>query len=391
MSYDEAEDFGGVPEGYTADEDVLSSAFENYWDEIQEAVEDSRGSDWLTNSAIHLELLSIVSQRDFTHLRGGLKKLLRKGQSDGDLLTDEQLFAIASDISTFVEKLPVPLHKSFLNYTDKSGLLGGQEPTPSRCIAMTAGKCILGDDLSWAKDLLTIARTFRDILSALSDPELQESNLRLRLVEPLQSLNYFLTKASAMPIVQWPISGKQVFFDRCPDPKSSDLSSYMAEWISDYLKDYYPRVGIGVCGECGKFFGRERRDKTFCSKTCQNRVAYKRKKILESDALERVNIAPDDAVNIVAGLWMHHPRFGIGLIEGVSTANRPFASMLQDLGDNQSAHYRSMLARKTVVQVRFLHGVRMLTFTDLFEAQKKEEQLPDFYQVQSEETLAELL
>jgi len=107
--------------------------------------------------------------------------------------------------------------------------------------------------------------------------------------------------------------------------------------------------------------------------------------------LQRLNIAPDDAVDIVAGLWMHHPRFGIGLIEGVSSANRPLASMLQSLGENQSARYQSMLARKTVVQVRFLHGVRMLTFTDLFEVQKKEEQLPDFYQVQSEERLAELL
>jgi len=249
MSYDEA-DFDGVPEGYTADEDVLSSAFDNHWDEIKEAVEDTRGADWLTDSATCLELLSIVSRRDFTHLLGGLKKFLRKGQSYGDLLTGEQLFAIASDVSAFIEKLPVPLsNKSVLSYAGSVKLQGEQEPSPSRCVAMAAGKCILGDDLSWAKDLLTITRTFRDILSALSDPELQEFNLRLRLQEPLRSLNYFLTRTSAMPLVQWPISGKQVFFGRCPDPESSDLPSYMAEWISDYLKDYYPRVGIGVSVE----------------------------------------------------------------------------------------------------------------------------------------------
>jgi len=107
--------------------------------------------------------------------------------------------------------------------------------------------------------------------------------------------------------------------------------------------------------------------------------------------LQRVSIAPEDAVDIVAGLWIHHPRFGIGLIEGLSSSNRPVESMFQNLGGNQNARYRSMVSRKVVVQVRFPQGVRMLTFTDLFEAQKKEEQLPDFYQVQSEETLAELL
>lgn len=394
MSYDELEfnDPPGPPEGYTADEDVLSSALENYWDEIRDAVEDVRGSDWLATSATCLELLSTVSERDFAHLRGGLKKFLRKGQNDGDELKDEQLFAIASDVAAFVEKLPIPPPDSnFWKFPVGGKLQRGQDPTPSRCVALAAAKCILGDDLSWARELLAVTKVFRDILSVLSEPEVQELSLRIRLQQPLESLNYFLTRSAAPILVQWGFTGKQPSFGRCPDPKISDLPAYLAEWISDYLKNYYPRVGIGVCAECGKFFARERRDKTFCSKTCQNRVAYKRKKILGSDALERLNIAPDDAVEIVAGLWMHHPRFGIGLIEGLTTDSKPVSSMLQALVDKQAARYRSMLARKVVVQVRFLHGVRMLTFTDLFEAQKKEEQLPDFYQVKSEETLAELL
>ncbi len=391
MSDDEL-DFGGPPEGYTADEDLVTAACEHHWEEIKEAVDEVRGSDWLSDSATCLELLSTVSQRDFTHLRGGLKKFLRKGQSDGEQLTDEQLFAIASDVAALVEKLPVPLlSKSFLSRVSDGKFQIGQEPTPSRCVAMAASRCTLGDDLSWAKDLLAVTKAFRDILSVLSDPEAQEQHLRLNIREPLQSLNYFLTRAHALLLVQWLSGGKQVSFGRCPDPEISDLPAYIAEWISDYLKNFYPRVGIGVCAECGKLFQRERRDKTFCSKTCQNRVAYKRKKILESDALKQVDIAPDGAADIVAGLWIHHPRFGIGLILGVSTNREPFASMVGSVAGKQDARYRSMIARGVRIQVQFLHGVRVLTFTDLFEAQKKEEQLPDFYQVNSEETLAELL
>jgi hypothetical protein len=392
MDYGEEVDFGGPPEGYTADEDVLDSALQNHWDEVTEAVEDARGSDWLRDSATCLELLSTVSQRDFTHLRGGLKKYLRKGRNDGDQLTDEHLFAIASDIASFIEKLPVPPPKNgFLNYLGGGKLQARQSLTPGRCVAIAAGKCNLGDDLSWAKDLLAVTKAFRDILAALSDPDLQEPFVRIRIREPFQTLNYFVGRTPGLLLVHWPSDGKKLSFGRCPDPEVSDLAAYIAEWISEYLTNYYPRMGIGVCAECGTFFERERRDKTFCSKTCQNRVAYKRKKILESDALQRVSIAPDDAVDIVAGLWIHHPRFGIGLIEGLSNSNGPVESMLQNLGGNQNARYRSMVSRKVVVQVRFLQGVRMLTFTDLFEAQKKEDQLPDFYQVQSEETLAELL
>ena len=44
-----------------------------------------------------------------------------------------------------------------------------------------------------------------------------------------------------------------------------------------------------------------------------------------------------------------------------------------------------------MLQVRFLHGVRALKYSDLFEGEKKEEQVPTFYEVKSEETLAELL
>jgi hypothetical protein len=246
--------------------------------------------------------------------------------------------------------------------------------------------------LSWAKDLLIVSRAFRDFLSAVSDTDLQEPYLRLRISEPIKIFNRYLRETPAQLLVYWHQRDKQLAFGRCPDPEFSDLSSFLANWISDYLKNHYAHLSLGVCAECGKFFVRERRDKTFCSKTCQNRVAYKRKKILESGALAQVNITPDDAFEIAAGLWMHHPRFGIGLVEGVSSANKPRLALSKTVATTiDEIRYRSMLSRKVVVQVRFLHGVRSMSYTDLFEGSKKEEQLPTFYEVKSEETLAELL
>src|SRR5579859_4089160 len=252
MEYGEEPDFGGPPDGYTADEDVLSSALENHWDEIKEAVEDARGSDWLKDSATCLELLSTVSQRDFTRLRGGLKKYLRRGKNDGDLLTDEHVFAIAADIASFIEKLPLlPPKNGFLNYLGGGKFQARLELTPSRCVAIAASKCNLGEDLAWAKDLLTVTNAFRDILSALSDPDLQEPFLRIHIRESFETLNHFLGRTPALLLVHWPMDGKKLSFGRCPDPEVSDLAAYIAGWISDYLTNYYPRVGIGVCAECG--------------------------------------------------------------------------------------------------------------------------------------------
>ena len=53
--------------------------------------------------------------------------------------------------------------------------------------------------------------------------------------------------------------------------------------------------------------------------------------------------------------------------------------------------YRSMLSRRINVKVRFLHGIRVLGYSDIFEGQKREDQLPTFYRVKSEETLVRLL
>jgi hypothetical protein len=384
------DDYGDPHDDCVSVDDVVSYALENNWNEVEEAVSEFGSKEWLSRSKPCLELLSILSQRDSAHMRGAMKKWLRKKQNDAEAFTEEKLFSIASDVSAFIEQLqtsfPLP---PVLHDIGPSGYQGMHEPSAARCIGFSGRACNLLDDIVWAKDLLVVSRAFRDILSAISDPELVQPYLNWRITEPVKALNSYLRKTPAQFLIYWREGDKQLKFGRCPDPEFADLSSYIANWISDYLNNHHEHVKLGVCSECGKIFIRERRDKTLCSKTCQNRLAYQRRKILESDALGEINISPDDACDIVAGLWMHHPRFGIGLVEGVNTPKR--SAVIAGLSAVDEVRYRSTLSKKTILQVRFLHGVRMLGYSDLFENQKKEDQIPKFYKVNSEETLAELL
>jgi hypothetical protein len=392
MSFDEVE-YGDLHQDCLAKEDALRYVIENEWENAEEIFLEQRGQAWLSRSKPCLNLLSAVSERDRAHLRGGLKRILRRGKAKHEEdVTEEQLFAIASDVCSFLEHLsPSPNSPAFLQRLSGGNYLLGAEPSPGTCIAMTAADCDLGGKLGWAKEVLSVTRAFRDLISVLADPDPREPYSQSQIRQSLALLNSFLTRVPSMLLVHWASPGKTPAFGRCPDPQIADLPAYLAEWVSDYLMNYFPLVGLGVCAECGKFFSRERRDKTFCSKTCQNRVAYRRKKILDSDALEAVHVSPDDAPTISTGWWMHHPRFGIGLIESVSSDHKPVSGFKDLLKEPQQARYASMLARKILVQVRFLHGIRIMGFSDLFEPQKKEDQLPDFYRVRSEETLAELL
>jgi hypothetical protein len=388
------EEFQGLPDDVVSLEDVVSHVLDNNWDEVLEAVGESQGREWLNESATALGLLSTVSQRDRAHMRGAMKKWLRKKQTDSVEPTEGQIFAIASDVSAYLEQLITDSPFSLADYQiGLEGYAALHKPTARERLLLSARSCSLDGDLSWAEHLLRVTRAFRDVLSAVSDSDIQAPYLGWRLREPVQVLNSFVRETPPQLLIYWQAPDKKPAFGRSPDAKAPNLSSYIASWACDYLGDHYLNVGLGACAECGKFFVRERRDKSFCSKTCQNRVAYKRKKLLESDALTRVNISPDDACDIAAGLWIYHPRYGIGLVESLSSASKPTAPLLPKTAENTAnlALYRSMLSRKVILQVHFLHGVRMLGFRDLFEGQKREEQLPTFYSVKSEEILAELL
>jgi hypothetical protein len=383
--------YGDLHDECVPRDEVVSYAFQNHGKEIEDQVRAALDDEWLSQNRPFIDLLSAISQRDRAHMQGAIKRKLRRREGEGIEAVQRQLFDIAADVASFLEQLETlaPAKSSIsTKHPDYHRMV---EPTADRCIVSAAGKCTLGDDLTWAKDLLAISRSFRDFLSAVSECDAQDSLFLLRVREPIETLNSYLKKAPGPLLVYWQGSDRQFRFGRSPDPELHDLSTLVANWLSDYLTNYYPRIGFGVCAECGKLFSRERRDRTFCSKSCQNRVAYKRKRILESDALVQTNISADDACEIAMGLWMHHPRFGIGRVESVSCENTPMATLLKGTANRQDVRFRSMLSRRIRVEIRFLHGTRRFGFSDLFEGQKTEDQLPTFYRVKSEETLAEFL
>ena len=388
------EEFQRLPDDVISMDDAVPHVLENHRDEVLEAVGEFQGKEWLAESATSLGLLSTVSQRDRAHIRGAMKKWLRKKLADPEEPTEAQIFAIASDVSAYLEQLATEAPLSLADYEiGLEGYAALHKPSATKRLLLSARSCSLDGDLFWAEHLLRVTRAFRDVLSAVSDSDVQAPYLGWRLREPVQVLNSFVRETPPQLLIYWHAQDKKPAFGRSPDAKAPNLSSYIASWVCDYLANHYLNVGLGACAECGKFFVRERRDKSFCSKTCQNRVAYKRKKLLESDALARVDISPDNACDIDAGLWIYHPRYGIGLVESLSSASKPTGPLLPKSSEDAASLvlYRSVLSRKVILQVHFLHGVRMLGFPDLFEGQKREEQLPTFYSVKSEEILAELL
>jgi hypothetical protein len=392
-AYDDGDDYAEVHENCVPANEVVSHVFQNNWAEVEYAVDSARGDEWLRQSKPCLDLVSKVSEIDRARSASILKKKLQQSQGEEEEeVSDELLLTIATEICRFLENTPAsdPRQSFSLQDNDINRIF---EPTPTRLLISSAQTCGVGDDLSWARDLLLLCRAFTDFLSLLSDGDVQGPALRARLREPIQILNSYRCQSPAPILVCWEGADRDVRFSECQNPELPNLCSFIAGWISGYLKSYFPQVGLGVCAECGRLFERERRDKTFCSKTCQNRVAYKRKKIFESEALATTSVTPETACDITPGLWMHHPRFGIGLVESVADGNATMDSLSSDrvISADIKVRYKAARSRRTRVTVRFLHGLRILGYSDLFEDQKREDQLPTFYRVNSRADLERLL
>src|ERR1700733_8942209 len=104
MSFD-PDDFPDIHEECVPADEVVQYALQNHGEEIDQAVNEKHAEEWLSRSRACLELLSIVSQRDREHMRSAIKKRLRNKKEETEEPTDDQLFAIAADVSAYLEQL----------------------------------------------------------------------------------------------------------------------------------------------------------------------------------------------------------------------------------------------------------------------------------------------
>jgi hypothetical protein len=234
-----------------------------------------------------------------------------------------------------------------------------------------------------------VTRTFRDILFAISEPLETFSNGR-NLTDALNILNDTMQRSSNNEIAYWQTPEKTIAFGRIPHDQSTSLTSCLTNWFVEYLVNFYPYVNLSVCVECGVFFQRQRKDNVYCGKTCQNRVAYKRKKIFETNALREVSVDPDTTAEIRPGLMFYHHRLGLGVVEEANyIVNKAVDQFDPKTSDSFKAKYFASRAKSIRVKVRFLHGVRTLRHAELFVIPKGEN-LPRFYSMTEPEVVAAL-
>jgi hypothetical protein len=376
------------PDGYIPAENALDYAAEHQWEEILALVTNEDIRHWLKESTAYFKLLSIVSRHDKDQLRDALKIGAGETVQSSPEITDAQLFSVATDACNFLESLAEVCPRP-----EQSTLFGPlkveRRPEQQRALAACAESCQLGEDLSWARELVLITRKLRDLLFSIGEPKepfLQSMELR----EPLDAINAILQRHLSSRVVYWQTPDKALFFDRVPNDQTNSLCSCIADWFANYLVDFYPGASLAVCIECGTFFPRQRKDNIYCTKTCQNRVAYKRKKIFDTEALSEISVDPETTAEITRGLWVYHNRLGLGVIESVDYgSNRQLGDFPTAATDSFKAKYLALRTQSIRVRIRFLHGVRTLGFDDLFGG--KEETRPKFYSVKSPELVASLL
>jgi hypothetical protein len=366
----------------TLKDHAVEYVLEHEFDEVEEVIEGANASDWFKKSEPWLQLINAVSQHDRDKLRldviKGAYNADPKPLQRVDAEVELQLFNIASDVAKIIESLPqareyrLPLRSSDRNWKEQIqkkivGDISFGDKLRSGFFVVTGAHSALaryhvcgnfGENLNWVSDVLTLTRAFRDVLFALSDRDFHFSGLAHAIV----TINAALEKGKPA-LLAYRGQGE---FGREPDPDTTPLGTSLAEWICEYLEKYSAHIDLGVCIECGKIFLRQRRDNAYCSKSCQNRVAYKRKKIFESGLLKKLEVKTEaDIANLRPGVWAYHSRFGLGVLDPV---------------DPKIPDY-------PIINVRFPHTLRCFTKVHLLTEGTKLE----FYKVTDATMLAELL
>jgi len=343
---------------------ALEYVIDNHWSEIRALARDEQSNDWLKRSEPFLELLSRVSRRDKDQLRDVIKLGITENHSSASgEVTESQMFSVATEVCNFLETMSV-----LPQQRPQANLMSGPYrvqfgPGATSHLLACLDSCPIGDDLGWAKDLVLVTRTFRDILFAIAEPLEPLSDGR-KLADPLKLVNEILLASSNHQVVYWQAADKSLNFGRLPDARNTSLTSCLTNWFADYLVNYYPSVNLAVCVECGILFPRQRKDNVYCGKTCQNRVAYKRKKIFGTDALREVSVDSDTTAEIKAGLLFYHYRLGLGVIEEVNyLVNKIVDTFAPETTDTFKVKYLARRAKSVRVRIRFLHGIRTMSHT----------------------------
>jgi len=388
--YDGEPDFE-IPDGYISADEAFSHVVEHEWDDVLQVVADERNEEWLQTNRPYLDLAGLVSRHD----RDQLRDLIRLGISaerspTSDTLPEAHLFTVAAEVCSFLESLA----SARAECDPRLNLVSGnywlsRKPDPVSSLLACRDCCSLEGELDWTRELILATRTFRDLLFVVGDPSdpLFHSE---KLGSLLSSFNSTLQRDSNARLVYWYAPNKEINFGRAQTNQESSLTACMVRWFSDYLVEVYPTLGLSACVECGVFFHRQRKDNVYCSKTCQNRVAYKRKKILETKALTKLHVNPNTTAEIGPGLLFHHGRLGLGIVEAVQYDR---GTMLDSLPPTSPESFRERLttyrAKSIRMRVLFPHGVRMLNYAEMFDA-KKEEALHQFYSISEPEIAAGL-
>jgi len=396
--YDDYDD-SALHEDCVPRDEVVAYAEEKHPDELEDVVRERWAQRWLTEG-VWLQLLNTVSVRDTGEFREAVRQTL-EGRGPGAACAcshgrgvhtaggvclasqcrctefssqpEPDLFAIASEAARLLESAGSPY----------------------------AERCQLGEDLEWLRNVLKVTRAFRQILGALPAGKgswsarhgltnlvegrgLTELTARLlkRERERLRALNDLSEVLSAGVVstleATW-VDGEQHFVRKTD---KNPIHVLLAAWIEQYLTEHRSHLDLGVCAECSRIFERARKDNVYCSRTCQNRVAYKRKRILEAGVLREVKVNLGEWSKLKAGLWLYHPRLGLGFVESceyvpgvdVKVAGRPH-------------YYESVI--DVLLDVRFPSTVQTLRLVELLG--KEGDSVPTFHAVREGTRLLELL
>jgi len=384
--YEHYDDEPHLPEGYIHEDQALEYVFDNERDAIDESVRADAADRWLRGGKDWLDLLNIVSRHDKEQLREAIRKgVTGSGSSSSEDIVEPQSFGVASDAARLLESIGSPHAKH----------------------------CTPSDDLGWANTLIKLTRAFREILFLISEPG-DSWMAHHHLGGPIVEINSALARGRPAELKWRTPDSKTREFHREVDPEVTPLHSVIAEWMCEFLVSHSANLGLAVCTECGTIFVRGRRDNVYCSKACQNRVAYKRKKIFESGVLVEEKIDASAPSALIPGVWVNHPRLGLGRIEAARFTDRKLWVKFKDHRfaqniptDSSAEEYLEQVSKdakaKAVeweeivdpssieVRVRFLQLARSFRSWELFPNDKKADSVPTFYRVVDPEILADLL